>query len=80
MFNHIGMQVEYEMDFENLNCQVDGSSMSSPDDDVGAIHEVDYNSLDHVLGRRPPGVRLSQVSSYSAGGGQLGRRGRLGRV
>jgi hypothetical protein len=53
------------MDFENLNCQVGGSSASFYDDDMGTTHEMDYNSLDCVLGRQPSGVRLSQVNSYN---------------
>jgi hypothetical protein len=63
------------MDFENLNCQVGGSSASSSDDEVRVTQEVDYNSLDRVLGHQPTGVRLSQLSSYSAARGGSARRG-----
>jgi hypothetical protein len=68
------------MDFENLNCQVGGSSASSSDDEVCATQEVDYNSVDRVLGRQPVGVRLSQLSSYSAAGEGSARRGGSRRV
>jgi hypothetical protein len=57
--------------FEGEKCKNHTGFLLVSDDDVGATHEVDYNSLERVLGCRPPRIRLSQVSSYSARGGQF---------